>query len=78
MLEPCVRVEHVEVSRRVEQHLMFVLTMEIDERARQLAERDVGDERAVDERAAPALRRDLTPDDDFSTVWCIEDRFNRR
>ena len=59
------RVEQVEVGGRVEQDLMLVLAVQVDQDARQIAERGAGGQRAVDEGAAAALRRDLAPEDDF-------------
>src|SRR5207244_6275738 len=59
MVEPAERIEHIEMRRRIEQRLMFVQAVQIDETPRELLERSGGRERAVDERAAPALRRNL-------------------
>ena len=78
LLETCVSVEHVEVCRRIQQHLVLVLAVEVDERPGQIAERAACDERAVHERAAPSLRRHFSPDDDFTAVGGVEDRFDRR
>ena len=53
-----------------------MLAVEIDERAGGLAQRRAGDERAVDERAAASLRRDLAPDDHFRAVRPFEHRLD--
>ena len=62
--------------RRIEQLLMFVLPVQLDEPVRQILERRRGRERAVDERAAPALRRDLAANDQLAAVFGFEDRFD--
>ena len=56
---------------------MFVLSVELDEPAGQFLQRAGGDERAIDERPAASLSRDLAPDDDF-LVAGLKDRFDRR
>ena len=57
---------------------MLVLAVQIDQDAGQLAERRAGGERAVDEGAAAALRRDLAPQDHFPAVRRVEDGLDRR
>ena len=52
-------VDQINVRRRIEQGLMFVLSVQLDEACRQLAERRCRRERAVDEGAAATLRRDF-------------------
>ncbi len=72
------RIEQREVLRRIEQLLMFVLTVQLDETIRQILERRRGRERAVDEGAASALRRDLASNDQLAAVFGFEDRFDGR
>ena len=57
---------------------MFVLAMKLDETIRKILERGRCRERAVDERAAPALRCDLAPDDQLATVVGFEDGLDGR
>ena len=52
-----------QVLRGVEELLMFVLAVQFDEAVREVLEGRGRGERAVDERAAAALRRDLAPHD---------------
>ena len=66
------------MRRRIEQHLVLVLAVEIDEVGGQLAQRRARHQRAVDEGAAAALGRDLAPDDQFAAVGVFEDRLDRR
>ncbi len=66
------------MRRRIEQHLVLVLTVEVHEAAAQLAKRRARRERAVDQRAAAPLRGHLAADDDFLAVRGLEDRFDRR
>ena len=72
------RIEQRQVLRRIEQLLMLVLAVKLDEAIREILERGRGRERAVDERAAAALRRDLAPDDQLAAVFGFEDRFDGR
>ena len=72
------RVEEVDVGGRVEQDLVLVLAVQVDEDARQLAERGAGREGTVDEGAAAALRGDLPPQDDFLAVRPVEDGLDGR
>ena len=51
---------------------MFVLPVQIDELAAEVAERGRGGERVVDERAAAPLGGNLASDDDFAAVSAIE------
>ncbi len=57
---------------------MLVLAVEVDERAGEIAQRGARDERAVDERAAPSLRRHFPPNDDLAAVGGVEDRLDGR
>ena len=60
---------------RIEQGLVFVLAVQLDQAGRQILQRTGVHQRAVDERAAPALRRDLTPHQQlFSSAF--EDGFD--
>src|SRR5207244_12043726 len=77
MVEPAERIEHIEMRRRIEQRLMFVLAVQFDETPREILERPGGRERAVDERAAPALRRDLPAHNELLAI-APEDRFDPR
>src|SRR5688572_12520531 len=52
---------------------MLVLAVHLDELVRQLAERARGGERAVDERSAAALVRDLPSHDRLAAVGALED-----
>ena len=61
---------------RIEQLLMLVLAMQLDEPVRKILERRRGRERAVDERAASALRGDLASNDQLAAVFGLEDRFD--
>ena len=56
---------------------MLVLPVELDQSARQILQRAGGGERAVDERAAAALRGDFAPDDQLLAA-AFEDRFDGR
>jgi hypothetical protein len=62
----------------IEQHLVFVLTVQIDERAGGVAQRRGRDERAVHEGAASALRRHFAANDHVSAVGLLEDRLHGR
>ncbi len=64
-LESAERIEGGEMRGRIEQGLVFVLTVELDEIRRQVLEGAGGHELAVDEGAASALGGDLAPDDDL-------------
>ena len=57
------------------EHLMFVLAVELDQPLGQLAERGRCCQRAIDERAASALRGDLATYDDLATL-ALELRFD--
>ena len=72
------RVEHDDMFGRVEERLVLVLTVQIDQRRAELAQRGRRRERVVDERAAAALRGDLAPHDDFAAVGPLEDRLDGR
>ena len=72
------RVEQREVLRRIEQRLVLVLSVQIDERRAELAQRRGRRERVVDERAAAALRRDLAAHDDLAPVGPLEDGLHGR
>ena len=61
---------------RVEQRLVLVLPVQVDEPGAEVAERGGRDERAVDERPAPALCGDLAPDQQFCPVVAVEDRLD--
>ena len=76
--EPRVGVEHVEVRRGIEQHLVLVLPVEVDERAGEVAQRAARHERAIDECAAASLRRHFPAHDDLATVGGVEHGFDRR
>jgi hypothetical protein len=65
------------MRRGIEQRLMFVLAMELDEPARELLESTGSGERAVDERTAAPLHRDLSSDEQLLAAT-FEDRFDRR
>ena len=71
------RIQQREMLRGIEQLLMLVLTVQLDESIRQILERRGGGQRAVDERAAAALRRDLAAHDQLAAVGGFEDRFDR-
>ncbi len=75
--ESRVGVEHVEVRGRIEQHLVLVLSVQIDERPGELAQRAARDERAVDEGAAASLGRHFPADDDLAAVGGVEHGFDR-
>ena len=70
-------VQHQQVLRRVEELLVFVLAVQFDEAVRQVLEGGRGGERAVDEGAAAALRRDLAAHDRLRAVGGFEDGFDR-
>ena len=72
------RVEQRQVLRRIEKLLMFVLAMQLDETIREIFERGRGGKRAVDERPASTLRRDLAANDQLAAVFGFEDRFDGR
>ena len=76
-VEPAERIDHTEMRRRVEQRLVLVLAVQFDEAIGQVLQRAGRRERAVDERAAAPLRRDLAADEQFLAV-AFEDRFDRR
>ncbi len=61
-------VEQRQMLRRVEKLLVLVLSVKLDERVRQRPEIAGGGQRAVDERAAAALRGDLATDDQLVTL----------
>ena len=65
------------MRRRIQQRLMLVLPVQLDQPVRTLLQRRSGDERPVDERSAPALRRDLTSNQEL-TACVYENRFDRR
>ena len=50
---------------RIEQRLVLVLAVQLDQPVRQVLERAGGGQRAVDERAAAPLRRDLAANEQF-------------
>ena len=54
---------------------MFMLAMNLHEAGRQILERPGRRQVAVDERATPALRRDLAADQQVATIG-LENRFN--
>jgi hypothetical protein len=60
----------------IEQHLMFVLAVQIDEPADGIAQRGAGDEDAVDEGAAASLRRHLAAHDHIPPGGRFEDRLH--
>jgi hypothetical protein len=55
---------------------MLALTVELDEPDRQISQRTGRGERPVDERAAPPLRRDLSPNQNL-VISMLKDRFDR-
>jgi len=55
LIETGPRIEQREMLGRIEQLLVLVLPVQLDEPVRQVLERGRGGQRAVDERAAPAL-----------------------
>src|SRR5262249_42117706 len=69
------RVEHRQMRGRIEQCLMFVLTVQLDQMIGALLQRRRRNERAVDERAAPALCGDFPSYQQFLTV-VLEDGFD--
>src|SRR5207253_7192577 len=73
--ETAERVERREMRRRIEQRLMFVLSVQLDEPRRQLLQGARRRERAVDERTASTLRRDLAADQQFFSA-AVEDGFD--
>jgi hypothetical protein len=63
----------------IQQNLMLVLSMQIDERSRQLAQGARRRERAVDEcPAAPTLRRDVASYDQLRSILPFENGFDDR
>ena len=66
------------MRERIEQRLMFVLSVQLDESRGEIAKRRGGRERAVDERAAASLAADLAPDDQLAPIGVLEDRFDGR
>src|SRR5205814_936430 len=60
-----------------EQRLVLVLSVQLDEPAREVLQRAGRSKSAVDERAAPALRGDLASDDQLFAA-ALEDGFYRR
>jgi len=70
--------EDVEVRRRVEQRLMFALAVNLDEVRGQVLQGTSRRQLAVDERAAAALRGNLSPDNDFGefVAAAFENRFD--
>ena len=77
LLEPRVAVEQIEMAVGDEQALVFVLPVHLEQASGQVAQRARGGQRAVDERAAAALRGDLAAHDDF-LVAGVEDRLDGR
>src|SRR5215471_20371278 len=70
-------VDQLKVRRRIEQGLMFVLSVQFDQACRQLTQRGCRRERAIDEGAAPTLRRDFAAHEQL--LPCdFEDGFDAR
>ena len=61
---------------RIEQLLVFVLAVQLHQPIGEVLERAGGGERARDEGAASALRRDLAPHDDLFVPSVLEDGFD--
>ncbi len=76
-LECAEGVERAKVRGRIEQRLVLVLTVQFDEARREILQRTGRRERAVDERAAASLRRDLAADQQFFAA-ALEDGLDRR
>jgi hypothetical protein len=74
-LQVSVRVEQVEVALRIEQHLVLVLSVQLDESVREFAQRSRRRERIVHEGPAATLCRDLAADDHLAAVD-LEDGLN--
>jgi len=67
------------VRVRIEQHLVFVLAVEIDKWRSELAQCARRGERPIHERAAAAaLRCDLASHDQFRSILPFKNRFDRR
>ena len=67
------------MRRRIEQHLVLVLAMEIHQVRGQLAQRRRRHQGAVEEGAAPAaLDRDVAADHQLGAGGVLEDGFDRR
>ena len=66
--QPSVLVQHIDVAPRVQQGLVLMLSVQVDEAASELFQRVRGHQLVVDERAAPPLRRDLPPHQDFLSL----------
>ncbi len=62
----------------VEQHLVFVLAVQIDEPAHEIAQRRRRGQGAIDERPTSALRGNFPADDGLSSVRLFEHRLNGR
>lgn len=61
----------------IEQHLVLVLSVQVDERRGELAQNRRRSEGAINECAtAPSLRRNFAPDDHFRPVGLLEDRLD--
>ncbi len=58
-------VEQREMALRIQQRLMFVLTVQFDKKFGLLFQRRGGHQHVVDEGAAAPLRRDLAADDEL-------------
>ena len=62
-VEAAVAIEERQLHGRVEQRLVLVLPVQVDQRADRFPQRRGRDELAIEEGAAPALRRDFASDD---------------
>jgi hypothetical protein len=71
-------IEQIDVGVRIEQRLVLVLPVQVHEPGPELAERTCGDQRAVDEGPAPALRGHLAPHEQLAAVLGVEQRLHDR
>ena len=63
---------------RIEQRLVFVLSVQIEQARAEIAQRRRGRQRVVDERAAAALSGHLAAHDRLAAVRTLEDGLHRR
>ena len=71
------RVEHRQMSGRIEQRLVFVLPVQFDQLADQRLEGRGVDQLSVDEGSRAPLSRDLAPHEHLASVGGLELRFHR-
>ncbi len=78
VLESRVRVDEIDVLGRIEERLVFVLSVQIEQARAEIAQRRRGRERVVDEGAAAALIRHFAAHDRLAAVRTLEDGLHRR